>query len=273
MRNQSQGCRSANEVPFSMPQTFPAIDLEKLISLVETHRQEHAHLVKGVRKCTQILSEACNTIERSFSGSWFGWHSKMYFGDFEEPSLQDQFSVEWGGANGIPSGWFQRRQEEVEKRIEELAKLNLADLTQQNTKLADCMKDLQDNLTPYLAPIRASHSLASESKTLEKLEDFKWDESAFFESLRLAQSSAPNTSRDSQAVMQGFWQPAFEGPAALAHSGKRKTIDAEEFWSLALRLLRQLQALALAENAYSKASSEPLRYCLEYLQKIPFSCC
>ena len=47
------------------------------------------------------LEEGIPKILGSWSGSWFGYQSRLYYGDFERPPLQDRFSVEWGSINGF----------------------------------------------------------------------------------------------------------------------------------------------------------------------------
>src|SRR2546428_13818122 len=73
-----------------------------------------------LKKQCDRLFEAASGLLNSWSGSWFGYHSELYYGDFEKPPLQNRFDPEWGGFHGIPLGWQSRNAEEVKKRIEDL---------------------------------------------------------------------------------------------------------------------------------------------------------
>jgi hypothetical protein len=50
------------------------------------------------------VTEATEKITESWSGSSMGYHSELYYRDFERPPLGAEFSPEWGGINGIPVG-------------------------------------------------------------------------------------------------------------------------------------------------------------------------
>lgn len=42
------------------------------------------------------LADAANQVDKSFSGSWLGYHSRVYYRDFIPPPAGDHFSQEWG---------------------------------------------------------------------------------------------------------------------------------------------------------------------------------
>ena len=43
-----------------------------------------------------LLIEVSNNIGNSWSGSWFGYHSRVYYEDFQTPPSGAAFSQEWG---------------------------------------------------------------------------------------------------------------------------------------------------------------------------------
>jgi len=57
---------------------------------------------------------------KAFSGSWLGYHSRVYYVGFISPSPGDSFSVEWGlmHARSNGTGWREFRSDEVIKLIE-----------------------------------------------------------------------------------------------------------------------------------------------------------
>lgn len=48
------------------------------------------------------LVEAANDIGESWSGSWLGYQSRVYYADFQPPPPGAHFSVEWGGRRDVP---------------------------------------------------------------------------------------------------------------------------------------------------------------------------
>ncbi len=72
---------------------------------------------------------AAETVGKSFSGSWLGYHSRVYYNDFQPAPAGDNFSQEWGlqvhplrrGLSKI-SEWHEYTTEDVLERIASLSK-------------------------------------------------------------------------------------------------------------------------------------------------------
>ena len=94
-----------------------AVLLRKVKGLQETLSLDLAR----VEKLSAAVNKAANHVAASWSGSWMGYHSEMYYRDFVPPPLENSFSPEWGGINGIPPGWQKRSAEEMKARIENLS--------------------------------------------------------------------------------------------------------------------------------------------------------
>ncbi len=73
------------------------------------------------------LEEAARTIGRSFSGSWQGYHSRVYYAGFSPPPPGAHFSQEWGlmdnyaSSLGSRGDWQEYDAEEVKAHIRKLA--------------------------------------------------------------------------------------------------------------------------------------------------------
>ncbi len=228
----------------SSPSLLIAIDCVTLMSLVESHRTRYAEFVKTVGRSADAVKHAVDTVSESFSGSWFGWHAEMYYGDFEKPPWGQLFNVEWGAYHGLPPGWQRRKKAEVDNRVEKLSHQGLAELSKQRWELARAMKELQDEFLAGLAPILNMTTLIKERELLQKLDEYRWDDSVYDEFLRSAQDAAPHATRDSQAAIQGFKRPPHVECLALAHAAESFAVSAEEFWALGIRLIRHLKAHA-----------------------------
>lgn len=73
------------------------------------------------------LTDASDVIGKSFSGSWLGYHSRVYYAGFKPPPSGSQFSQEWGInkneliSMGTRGDWREYAFDEVIQRIYELA--------------------------------------------------------------------------------------------------------------------------------------------------------
>ena len=76
----------------------------------------------------QALQDAANQVMRSFSGSWLGYHSRVYYEGFEPPPAGANFSQEWGLKDlrytslGSRGDWHEYEYAEIEAHIDKLAK-------------------------------------------------------------------------------------------------------------------------------------------------------
>jgi hypothetical protein len=92
----------------------------QLLEEVERQKLQMATEVSKIRHQADDLFNAAVKIGASHSGSNFGYHGTLYYGDFEPPSLGEMFSVEWGGVHGISPDWKKREPDEVKHAIEAL---------------------------------------------------------------------------------------------------------------------------------------------------------
>lgn len=82
---------------------------------------------EDITKPTGALEEAARTIGRSFSGSWQGYHSRVYYAGFSPPPPGAHFSQDWGlmdtyaSSLGSWGDWREYDPEEVKAHIRKLA--------------------------------------------------------------------------------------------------------------------------------------------------------
>src|SRR6266487_4174254 len=118
--------------------------LDKVKSMIAAFKTSHAQTLTATSQISQKLIHACNKIAKSWSGSFAGYHARLYYGNFETPTIDNQFSVEWGGINGIPDGWTERTTEEVKARIERITEKDFStdELEKSVKKLLSLAEDL-----------------------------------------------------------------------------------------------------------------------------------
>ena len=94
--------------------------IEEAKKLITAFQSRYSAELEKMPSISEELREVCGKIEQTWSGSFTGWHGRMYFRDFQIPSIHEQFNGEWGGINGIPDGWEEKQSEEISIKIEEL---------------------------------------------------------------------------------------------------------------------------------------------------------
>ena len=60
--------------------------------------------VDDVTRPLIALEEAASAVRKSFSGSWQGYHSRVYYADFKTPPPGARFSQEWGLMDSVSMG-------------------------------------------------------------------------------------------------------------------------------------------------------------------------
>lgn len=74
------------------------MDRKNIIQQLEKVLEEfkkYSLTLQNVSTNTIKMRTVCEKIKNSWSGSCFGYHSRLYYGNFEKPPRDEQFSVEW----------------------------------------------------------------------------------------------------------------------------------------------------------------------------------
>ncbi|HUX65997.1 MAG TPA: nucleotide-binding protein [Terriglobales bacterium] len=205
----------------------------------------------------RAVLEAARTVGNSWSGSAFGWHAEMYFGEFERPPVNARFSAEWGARMGVPPGWRSRSPEEVKEKIKQLANREGGPIAELEAKLRQDAKSIIEEIVIELAPLDSAPEFQRELEICEALGKFDWQEAASQRYCQNAANSFPTMSRDSNAVFQGRALPAhtyYEGVAWQAECLANAVRDA---LAKARKVLRQIELKgAVAARAGTPSSRE-----------------
>jgi hypothetical protein len=151
------------------------------------------------------LERAANTIGKAWSGSWLGYHSRVYYEGLKPPPAGAHFSQEWGYTLDTTGTWREFDPDEVEKTIPQSAGNpnleHVSQLAEKATKTFDTDKSevlsllSTENLDP---PDPYLESLKSDVEKLSILSRF--DVLSHLRPERVI-------SRDSKAVEQGMPTP------------------------------------------------------------------
>jgi len=157
------------------------------------------------------LRETANNIAKSFSGSWLGYHSRVYYADFQSPPPGANFSSDWGVRElefvdgGTRGEWREHKFEDVCNTIYSLAKVKDLKATE---KLSDQVsEEFEHSKSEFLSILSITDPSAKD---------------AFLESLkREVEKTKPGSANDcievfrptkfythdSEAAQQGFRVP------------------------------------------------------------------
>jgi len=59
--------------------------------LIKKFRNEQINILDNIPELSEKFEEACSRVELSWSGSFAGWHGKMYYHNFQIPSIHTLF--------------------------------------------------------------------------------------------------------------------------------------------------------------------------------------
>jgi len=178
--------------------------MQRLEELLTGFNTKYSSSIEALIVNAEKMKVACDRIKESWSGSCIGYHSKLYYGEFEKPPRGEYFSVEWGGINGLSEAWRERTTEEVKTAIEQLVgnefKVSLFEKDIEN--LAQETEDFETNVELFISSIVGKDSTHPLSE-LEKVEPKKKRKDYILNSI-----PQKALTRDTEAVAQGKRVPA-----------------------------------------------------------------
>lgn len=212
--------------------------VRELLNKVEQAEKKTTLRITQLLALSKELIDATHDVFTSWSGSFLGYHSELYYGDFQKPPLGSRFNPEWGGVMGLPSGWKPRTPEEVKAKIERIAKAKFEDVDRETASCRDELKEVRDEVAIGLSTLRSLSGFEKEKALLEEVENFQPEKKA----AEFMNAGIPSTFmfRDTGAMSQGIRVPAYLYYEGLAYEYRSRCLAAQEFPGIARRLLRQL---------------------------------
>lgn len=228
------------------------------------HLKDASTVTAEIKRKCRALTDAGIKVGESWSGSFAGYHSELYFGNFEKPPLALQFDPEWGGIHGIPDGWRVRSPEDVKSRIEQLAANRFDEITSELENLVDSAKAFQRELSVELAELHGAPDCEREKQLLQEIEQAKW----LSKMNEYIHSNTPKTfvSRDSRAMSQGIRVPAHLYYEAEGFDLAFQAKTVEDFVHKAEQLLKPLTRRSQSTSPGMESDTVGLvrRICLRF---------
>ncbi len=199
--------------------------MQRLETLLADFNTKYSSTIEELSINAEKMKAACDRIRDSWSGSCIGYHSKLYYGDFEKPPRGEMFSVEWGGINGLSEAWRERTPEEVKTAITQLVGDNFSvDTFEKDTEaLVRETEDFETNVELLISSIAgngSTHPLAG----FEKAEPRKKLKAYLQSSV-----SQHFLTRDSEALAQGIVIPAIIYYEAVVYEAQSIVSNIHQF--------------------------------------------
>lgn len=127
----------------------------------------------NIAKPTDALEAAADEVQRSFSGSWLGYHSRVYYADLIPAPPGANFSQEWGlkelfSDMGSRGEWREFDAEEVKTQIYQMA--NDPDLAAAREAAAE-VRELFDSSESQILSILTNELAAGADEFLAQIKD------------------------------------------------------------------------------------------------------
>jgi uncharacterized protein (TIGR02391 family) len=209
--------------------------------LIKKFRNKQTNILGNIPKLSEKLGEACSRVELSWSGSFAGWHGKMYYRNFQIPSIHEQFSGIWGGVKRIPDGWEEKQPEEVRVKIEELIGDNFSaeKFEDDIRKLREEAKRFKDEIIVTFSSVIFDSNIAKEKDLFTQIENFKFGRTKE----EYINDRLPKTimSRDTEVLTQGICLASWLYYEGAALEGKNIYEAINNFFALLDRLIKRLE--------------------------------
>lgn len=190
------------------------------------------------------LDSSATEVQKAWSGSWLGYHSRVYYRNFQPPPAGANFSSEWGleevwGINGTTGNWEEYTADHIRSTIERRA--GAPDLSEARRVSSVCQEAFDDKRADVLSILESCLSqqpdpiLQEVRDEVRKLKVIRADE--YVEYVR---PSGTLMSRDSLAVSQGIQVPPHVAVQAEVFHLRSPITMCRNLDKLALRIISHL---------------------------------
>lgn len=155
-----------------------------------------------------------NQVGKSFSGSWLGYHSQVYYKNFKTPIAGAIFSVEWGleqqyGITGTTGEWHIYNYDDVIKYILKTSGIeDIEALNKASSSIAKLFESTKESLLSLISIYSSSNSDNDiyYQEVIEEIRNCKLIKSSDY--IAYYKPKGRLASRDSRATMNGIQTPA-----------------------------------------------------------------
>jgi hypothetical protein len=211
---------------------------EELLSMAQVLDKPH------ILQSFIALEDSAYEVGKSWSQSWLGYQSRVYYHGLIAPPPGAHFTSEWGlqgtYSMGSRGDWEELPAETVEAAVRKRAgNPDLTEALAASKKARSLFERRRDDVISILRTVKINHDDPFIEKLVEETENAK----AFTEPELLAcfRPSGQFISRDAIAVSQGFWTPPHISVLIEALSIKAPKLACELLASIARRAFSHIE--------------------------------
>ena len=220
-----------------------ADQLFKIVATLETlgralHDEE-------LSKPLQFITDAAEEVGKAWSGSWLGYHSRVYYDGFAEPPPGARFSQEWGMKSTFAfedtvGDWREYRFDDVISSIYQLA--GNPDTSEQEQRSSSLKEDFDEAKSQILSILSVILEVRKDDKYLrdnaEKVEEMKvFGANDFIKAMR---PTGQMISSDMPAIEAGLHTPPHISVLAKVHAIRYPFTACEKLSKLGRRIASHL---------------------------------
>ncbi len=221
-----------------------ADDLFKIADRLETQSKQLQE--EEFNKPLQLLTDAAEQIGKAWSGSWLGYHSRVYYADLAESPPGARFSQEWGmmdtfAIQDTVGDWREYLFDDVVSAIQKYAEN--PDTSEQEERSSAAREVFEESQSQILSRLFTTLETRQDDKFLHdisgKVEKMKvFGAGGFIEVMR---PSGQMISRDMPAIQAGLHTPPHISVLAQVHAIRYPFTACEELSKLTQRAASHIQ--------------------------------
>lgn len=199
---------------------------------------------EGVASPLDALENSANKIGRSWSGSWLGYHSLVYYEGLSPPPPGAHFSSEWGLHDtfniGTSGAWGEHQFDAVRDEVLRLA--GSPDLSHVRELSASAKNRFEERHSQFLSILEISLAERTDPFLQRLLEEAKETEPiTAAEYIQHVHPAGRMMSHDSLAITQGLWTPPHISVLAEVHELRSPGISSGKLSKLAKKVAAHLE--------------------------------
>ena len=194
----------------------------------------------------QLLTDAAEEVGKAWSGSWFGYHSRVYYADLAEPPPGARFSQEWGMMDrfAIPDtvgDWREYLFDDIVSAIQQHAEYPDTHKQEERSSSAkEEFEEAQSRLLPLLSGILDTRKddkyLRDIADKIEKMKVFGANDI-----IKAMRPSGKMMSRDMPAIQAGLHTPPHMSVLAQVHAIRYPFSGCDKLSKLSRRAASHIQ--------------------------------
>lgn len=216
------------------------IIIGELKTLLNEFEQKKISKLLEYKKELDKAFHSVDGILDSWSGSWVGFHSSLYYKNYTKPDWKNMFDSEWGSINGIPNDWQEKTYEDILDYANRHYKGTSIEKIEENVeKIKEESENLQNKFVTDINGILMGKDVDELKQKIDEIDGIKWgySTSKYIEALRPKNVM----SRDTFAISQGLIAPPHLCYQSAILSTKSRIEDIEKFIKLSNNLIRLIE--------------------------------